>query len=122
MPYASGGNKQLLEVKNMMIFDVKDFVTTALNLNTENFPFFFNNAKRYIEKQNNDAAFASTLLLGLALVERNKEKMSFYEEVLGSKIEKAKDIVAFTLAIQLQILEAKVNEELVKINFYKIAG
>lgn len=122
MPYASGGNKQLLEVKNMMNFDVKDFVTTELNVNTENFPFFFNNAKRYIEKQNNDAAFASTLLLGLALVERNKEKMSFYEEVLGRKIEKAKDIVAFTLAIQLQILEAKVNEELVKINFYKIAG
>ena len=122
MPYASGGNKQLLEVKNMMNFDVKDFVTTELNVNTENFPFFFNNAKRYIEKQNNDAAFASTLLLGLALVESNKEKMSFYEEVLGRKIEKAKDIVAFTLAIQLQILEAKVNEELVKINFYKIAG
>ena len=122
MPYASGGNKQLLEVKNMMNFDVKDFVTTELNVNTENFPFFFNNAKRYIEKQNNDAAFASTLLLGLALVERNKEKMSFYEEVLGRKIEKAKDIVTFTLAIQLQILEAKVNEELVKINFYKIAG
>ena len=122
MPYASGGNKQLLEVKNMMNFDVKDFVTTELNVNTENFPFFFNNAKRYIEKQNNDAAFASTLLLGLALVERNKEKMSFYEEVLGRKIEKAKDIVAFTLAIQLQILEAKVNEELVKIIFYKIAG
>ena len=122
MPYASGGNKQLLEVKNMMNFDEKDFVTTELNVNKENFLFFFNNAKEYIEKQNNDAAFASTLLLGLALVERNKEKMSFYEEVLGRKIEKAKDIVTFTLAIQLQILEAKVNEELVKINFYKIAG
>lgn len=119
MPYASGGNKQLLEVKNMINFDVKDFVTTELNVNIENFPFFFNNAKKYIEKQNNDAAFASTLLLGLALVERNKEKMSFYEEVLGRKIEKAKDIVAFTLAIQLQILEAKINEELVEINFYK---
>ena len=44
MPYASGGNKQLLEVKNMMNFDEKDFVTTELNVNKENFLFFFNNA------------------------------------------------------------------------------
>ena len=106
----------------MMNFDEKDFVTTELNVNKENFLFFFNNAKEYIEKQNNDAAFAAKLHLGLALVGRNKEKMPFYEEFLGRKIEKAEDIVAFTLAIQLQILEAKVNEELVKINFYKIAG
>jgi len=51
------------------------------------------------------------LHLGLALVGRNKEKMPYYEEFLGRKIEKAEDIVAFTLAIQLLMIETKLNEK-----------
>lgn len=96
---------KLKETKKMRKYGNEEFVTTEFGVSQESFLTFFNGAKEFVREQNNPSAFAASLHLGLTMIEANKSKMSFYEDMLGRKIATPEDIVAFALTIQLLVLE-----------------
>ena len=94
----------------MKKFGREEFVRTEFGVSQESFLHFFNMAKEFVREKNNPSAFAANLHLGLTIIEANKEKMPFYESLLGRRIIMPEDIVAFTLTIELLIMQEKLEK------------
>lgn len=105
---------KLKETKKMRKFSNEGFVKTEFGVSQESFLYFFNEAKKYIKEVNNPTAFAAKLHLGLTIIEANKDKMPFYEGLLGHRIVLPEDIVAYALTIELLVIQERLNELEVK--------
>lgn len=103
-------NNKFMEERKMKKFGREEFVTTEFGVSQESFLYFFNEAKKYIKEVNNPTAFSAKLHLGLTIIEANKDKMPFYEGLLGRRIVLPEDIVAYALTIELLVIQERLNE------------